>query len=106
MQTLATYPVYDAAYRLVQIDHPSGTVYKWEWVEADNADEANDIAEEHGVYFDDDYDIDCECCGARWYPVSEYDATEQPEVYGEPAEGYVSPFAEYDHVRSVKVVRK
>ena len=35
MQTLATYPVYDAAYRLVQIDHPSGTVYKWEWVEAD-----------------------------------------------------------------------
>lgn len=35
MQTLATYPVYDAAYRLVQIDHPSGTVYKWEWVEPD-----------------------------------------------------------------------
>lgn len=75
-------------------------------VEADNADEANDIAEEHGVYFDDDYDIDCDCCGTRWYRVSEHNATEQPEVYGQPAEEYDSPYAEYDHVRSVKVVRK
>lgn len=75
-------------------------------IEADSADEANDIAQaDHGVYFDDDYSIDCECCGTRWYPVSEDDATEQPEVYGQPAERYSSPFADYE-VPSVKVVRK
>ena len=75
-------------------------------VEADNADEANVIAEAHGVYFDDDYDIDCDCCGTRWYRVSEYSATERPEVYGQPAEEYDSLFAEYGRLPSVKVVRK
>ena len=72
-------------------------------IEADNADEANDIAQkDHGVYFDDDYDIDCECCGNRWYRVTEWDATGQPEVYGQPAEEYESGY----ETPSVKVVRK
>ena len=47
-------------------------------VEADSADEANDIAESHGVYFDDDYEVDCECCGERWYRATEWDACEEP----------------------------
>ena len=47
-------------------------------VEADSADEANDIAESHGVYFDDDYEVDCECCGQRWSRVTEWDAYEEP----------------------------
>ena len=47
-------------------------------VEADSADEANDIAESHGVYFDDDYDIDCECCGQRWSRVTEWGTYEEP----------------------------
>ena len=47
-------------------------------VEADSADEANDIAESHGVYFDDDYEVDCACCGQRWSRVTEWDACEEP----------------------------
>ncbi len=35
-------------------------------VEADNADEANERAGYFGIYFDDDFDIDCPCCGNRW----------------------------------------
>lgn len=38
------------------------------WVEASSAEEACEIAEKHGVYFDGvDKGIDCECCGDRWY---------------------------------------
>ena len=48
------------------------------FVEADSAGEANDIAESHGVYFDDDYEVDCECCGQRWYRATEWDAREEP----------------------------
>ena len=47
-------------------------------VEADSADEANDIAESHGVYFDDNCEVDCECCGQRWYRATEWDAWEEP----------------------------
>lgn len=39
-------------------------------VEADNADHANDIAREIGIYFNGiSRGRDCECCGDRWYPV-------------------------------------
>ena len=71
-------------------------------VEADSADEANDIAESHGVYFDDDYDIDCECCGQRWYRATEWDAVDEP---AEPTEYEVS-YAEEDGVEVIKVIRK
>lgn len=38
------------------------------WIEASSKDEACEIAEEHGVYFDGiDEGIDCPCCGDRWY---------------------------------------
>lgn len=36
------------------------------FVEADSEDEADEIAQEHGIYFDPLYLIDCECCGNRW----------------------------------------
>jgi len=37
------------------------------WVEAPDTDTANDIAEQHGVYFNGVLDgRDCECCGDRW----------------------------------------
>ena len=48
------------------------------FVEADSADEANDIAESYEVYFDDDYDFDCKCCGQRWSRADEWDACEEP----------------------------
>ena len=35
-------------------------------IQAKSAKEANRIAEANGVYFDEDYNIDCECCGTRW----------------------------------------
>lgn len=55
-------------------------------IEADNAEQANARAEALGIYFDGcDDDIDCPCCGDRWYPVSEFDAEETPSIYGEPA---------------------
>lgn len=44
---------------------PAITVY----IQANNASEANDIAEIHGLYFGGHGD--CPCCGNRWY--SQYD---------------------------------
>jgi hypothetical protein len=54
-------------------------------IEADSPEEANAIAENHGIYFDGVYkDMDCECCGNRWYPKWEGDeGTEEPTIYGE-----------------------
>lgn len=38
------------------------------WVEADDPLLANNIAEEHGVYFNGcDNGYDCTCCGDRWH---------------------------------------
>ena len=37
------------------------------WVQANSPDEANILAEEHGVYFDGCVTgTDCACCGDRW----------------------------------------
>ena len=45
-------------------------------VKADDADQANQIAQDQGpVYFDGVADgIDCDCCGDRWYPVHDFNA--------------------------------
>jgi hypothetical protein len=53
-------------------------------IEADSAEKANDIAEsETPVYFDGcAHDIDCKCCGDRWYRAWVDDGTETPMVYG------------------------
>jgi nitrogen regulatory protein PII-like uncharacterized protein len=38
------------------------------FIQADNVDEAIEIAESLGVYFDGcETGMDCECCGDRWY---------------------------------------
>ena len=71
-------------------------------VEADSANEANDIAELHGVYFDDDYEVDCECCGQRWYRATEWDACEEP---GEPY-AWDQKWADIDGVPVSIVIRK
>ena len=53
-------------------------------IEADNASEANTIAELIGIYFDGcSTDRDCECCGDRWHSAYDYDGKEFPHVYGE-----------------------
>ena len=61
------------------------------FVEADTAEEANDIAQTAGgVYFHGvKSGKDCDCCGDRWYPVDDpLDLTEYPQndpiaYYGE-----------------------
>ena len=59
-------------------------------VEADNAVEADAIAIQHGVYFDPDFNRDCECCGQRWTPMSSpwrtSEPTDEPLIYGKPPE--------------------
>ena len=56
-------------------------------IEADSADEADRKAEEIGIYFDDDYDIDCECCGTRWSRAWG-DGEETPSIFGNPVEDH------------------
>lgn len=53
------------------------------FIEAENAEEANSIAEAIGIYFDGCMKgIDCSCCGDRWYPVNERDGlASRKEVY-------------------------
>lgn len=55
------------------------------FVQAYSAEEANEIAEGLGIYFDGCSDgRDCSCCGDRWYPV--WDNTqglEVPTIYGD-----------------------
>jgi hypothetical protein len=47
---------------------PANTV----WVEADSAEEANNIFTTlDNCYFDPDFQFDCGCCRARWYEADE-----------------------------------
>ena len=47
-------------------------------IEAASRQEANDTAEDIGIYFYGIEDgLDCPCCGDRWYPVSEYDTIDK-----------------------------
>lgn len=55
-------------------------------IEAENPKQANEKAEEHGLYFNGVMNgIDCPCCGDRWYEVDEYDSIE-PDSLGEEIE--------------------
>lgn len=53
-------------------------------IEASCANQANELAEIMGLYFNGvDEGMDCECCGDRWYPMWDDErGTEKPEVYG------------------------
>jgi hypothetical protein len=57
-------------------------------IEADSADEANRKAEEIGIYFDDNYEYDCSCCGTRWSRAWSNDGDAEPEIYGKPVAEY------------------
>lgn len=53
-------------------------------IQANDAAEANELAQRIGIYFngvDDEYD--CECCGDRWSVTSDVDGKDEPEIYGE-----------------------
>lgn len=56
--------------------------------EADNAEQANSIAEDNGLYFDGCIDgLDCSCCGDRWYRA--YDGQDSPTIYGQSLESFL-----------------
>jgi hypothetical protein len=56
-------------------------------VEAFNNKDANRRAEDIGIYFDGcQKDMDCSCCGDRWYEASANDGEVQPTIFGQPAE--------------------
>lgn len=72
------------------VDHDRG-ISQFVIIEADNPDKANERAEEIGLYFDGcDIGYDCDCCGDRWYRVSGYQGSEDPEVYGRNPHGFRS----------------
>ena len=49
-------------------------VCKWMFIEANDCEQANKIAQDLGVYFDGcDSGLDCDCCGDRWYEATESD---------------------------------
>jgi hypothetical protein len=60
---------------------------KYVIIEAHDASEANKRAEQIGLYFNGVEDnIDCDCCGNRWYRTDESEGDEVPSIYGEPIE--------------------
>lgn len=55
-------------------------------IEAANSDEANILAQCHGIYFDGcAAGRDCSCCGNRWGRTYD-EGQEAPTLYGEPVE--------------------
>ena len=64
-------------------------------IEAENAAEANELAESIGIYFNGVEDnLDCSCCGDRWCPVWGQ-GDDEPLIYGtRPAAAYTEYFAE------------
>jgi len=60
------------------------------FIEATNAEQANRIAQDLGVYFNGcDSGMDCSCCGDRWYEADEYDAVDLKKT----AESYKTELA-------------
>lgn len=58
-------------------------------IEAKNTAEANERAGQIGIYFDEEYLIDCNCCGTRWSALWDDDpGMKSPEVYGESVETF------------------
>jgi hypothetical protein len=50
-------------------------------VKANSPAEADAIAITKGIYFDPEFEIDCDCCGNRWYPATDLDGSESiPEL--------------------------
>ena len=72
------------------------------FIEAKNYEEANEIAQQKGLYFGGLGD--CECCGDRWYELySETDALDVPMVYGKSLEDYVNRLNNGKSMKKVKV---
>lgn len=73
-------------------------------IEAENAEEANGVAETKGIYFYGVYDgIDCHCCGHRWNVIDNSDGNDTPLIFGAaPENGGYKPWIIYYKDGSVK----
>lgn len=51
------------------------------YIAAESAKEADKVAIKNGIYFDGvDNEIDCDCCGDRWYRAWDDGALKEPDV--------------------------
>lgn len=65
------------------IENRTDGIAEYVIIEADSADEANDRAENIGIYFNGcSTGDDCSCCGDRWYAAYESDAEDSPKIWG------------------------
>ena len=77
-------------------NNPSGIFFvdanldKTVFIQAGSADEANQIAQSKGIYFDGVADgTDCSCCGDRWRRQDDdCDGTDVPCRFGSPVENW------------------
>jgi len=66
-------------------------------IEADKCD-VNDRAEQIGLYFDGcEQNLDCECCGDRWYRCHIGEGTETPTIYDDKIDSFVPVFDRKSH---------
>lgn len=76
------------------------------YVEADSPEEANERAEYFGVYFDPECEMDCRCCGSRWYEASEWStAYDEESAIPMPTTAW-DEWASSDKVPVQKIFRK
>ena len=62
-------------------DHKQG-ISVFVCIEAESASQADDLAEQIGLYFNGcDTGADCSCCGDRWYHAYKDDGTNTPMMY-------------------------
>jgi hypothetical protein len=62
------------------------------FVEANTSEEANNIAEKIGIYFDGaDMGYDCDCCGDRWNPVYHFESKSISDV-----NAFINKYGDHD----------
>ena len=65
-------------------------------IEADSDVEANILAEDNGLYFHgSSTNIDCNCCGARWWMADEDDGQEEPLIYGRSPQDHIQDLRQF-----------
>jgi hypothetical protein len=60
-------------------------------VEGTSLSDVINRAEDIGIYFNGcDKEIDCDCCGDRWYEPTNKNGDDEPMIYGKPAKDYIA----------------
>lgn len=76
-------------------------------VQADCHNDANNIAQDHGLYFNGCHsNIDCDCCGDRWYSCDDSDGDDSPAIYGQSVDSYKPSYRSSDDTKLAVVIYK